>query len=205
MNSTELTKSILRDNDEACRKAASEMPTGQFVEWFRMTYLDSGELGAFYGRTLVRNKYGKPSIGCYFDGLHGQTTNDLRVIKLALGYGWDDDEARAIHEAAPNLSEHQEEILTDCVADAETYLNDLETRPFMSWGWDDGNFGLWINVEGAKENCRFVSGGDDANPDDSSYPADDYRGEWLHVSDHGNPTLYVRGDDGKDVEIWSVV
>ena len=37
------------------------------------------------------------------------------------------------------------------------------------------------------------------------YPPDDYEGEWLHISDHGNCTLYVRDLNGKDKEIASCV
>ena len=51
-----------------------------------------------------------------------------------------------------------------------------------------------------REDVGFVSG-----QDGRDYPDDDYRGEWLSVSDHGNATLYVRGDDGQDKEIWGVV
>lgn len=37
------------------------------------------------------------------------------------------------------------------------------------------------------------------------YPPNDYEGEWLHISDHGNVTLYVRDLNGKDKEIASRV
>jgi hypothetical protein len=75
-----------------------------------------------------------------------------------------------------------------------------------SFYFDDNSLFLAPCIENVKEDVGFVSGqSEDANPDDSDRPCDDYQGEWLHVSDHGNCTLYVRGDDGKDTEIWSVV
>lgn len=144
------------------------------------------------------SKYNNPPIGCYFDGASGQQYNDIRVLKLAIGYGWADADATAIIEA-DEPTEQQQDMMTDVLNDAESYLNDLETRPFLSWQWSEGDFGLYPNIEGAKEDCEFVSS------KQQDYPPDDYTGEWLHVSDHGNATLYVRGDDGKDTEIWSLV
>lgn len=55
------------------------------------------------------------------------------------------------------------------------------------------------DVDQARDDVEFVSS------KDQDYPPADYRGEWLHVSDHGNATLYVRGDDGQDKEVWGVV
>lgn len=37
------------------------------------------------------------------------------------------------------------------------------------------------------------------------YPSDKYRGEWLHVNERGNCTLYYRNAKGKDREIASCV
>ena len=54
------------------------------------------------------------------------------------------------------------------------------------------------SIESVEENVEFKSSRD------QDYPPDDYRGEWLHVSDHGNCTLYVR-ENGEDREIWGVV
>jgi len=68
----------------------------------------------------------------------------------------------------------------------------------MSWGFDDNSLFLVADVDTARNELEFVS------RKDKEYPDDDYQGEWLHVSDHGNATLYVR-TDGKDTEIWSVV
>lgn len=79
---------------------------------------------------------------------------------------------------------------------------------------DGACFGFWPDIESAKESAGFVSVkshrdaaalGIETDPDDCSHPHPDFRGEWLHVNDHGNCTLYVREENGKDREIWSVV
>ena len=142
-------------------------------------------------------KYDYPQFGCYGDSANGQDYNDRKALRFALGYGWQDEDASRILETE-DLSEHDSEILAEVVDSAIDYLNTLEDRPFMYWGFEDGNFGLWVNVDGAREDCGFVSSRK------QEYPEDDYQGEWLHVSDHGNATLYVR-ENGKDREIWSVV
>lgn len=63
---------------------------------------------------------------------------------------------------------------------------------------DGADYGVWPCIETARDSVEFVSS------KDQDYPDDDFQGEWLHVSDHGNCTLYVR-ENGKDTEIWSVV
>lgn len=63
---------------------------------------------------------------------------------------------------------------------------------------DGADFGFWVDVDDVKEQVDFVSSRE------QEYPADDYEGEWLHVNDHGNCTLYVRAN-GQDTEIWSIV
>lgn len=147
---------------------------------------------------MKTTQYDNPSIGCYFDGASGQQYNDIRVLKLAMSYGWQDADAQAIIDA-DELTEEQQETLADVVWDAAEYLNSLETRSLVAWRWHDGDFGLYADVDMAKEDCEFVSS------KTQEYPPEDYRGEWLHVSDHGNATLYVRGDNGQDKEVWGVV
>ena len=79
---------------------------------------------------------------------------------------------------------------------------------FGSHCGDGADFGFWPDdIEQIKEQVEFVSA------KDNEYPADDFRGEWLHVNERGNCTLYVRGEiadaDGNckvnDTEIWSLV
>lgn len=128
-----------------------------------------------------------------------------------------DDDAnrnRAVWMAACDIRENCQEWLSEVGDAAVEFLNGLETRSFMYWTFDDNSLFLLPNVDGAKEDCGFVSVksladarrlGIETDPQDSEYPPVDYRGEWLHINERGNCTLYVRGEDGKDSEVWSVV
>lgn len=77
------------------------------------------------------------------------------------------------------------------------------TPPYAYFGAHEGDgadFGFWpIEIESIKEQVEFSSS------QEQEYPADDFRGEWLHVNERGNCTLYVREDGGKDRELWSLV
>lgn len=147
---------------------------------------------------MKKREYKNMPIGCYFDGTMGQTYNNLMVLELALEYGWNSDDALDLVETGEDdLTDEQVEFLSEVVDEAIDYLNDQETRSFLVWQWSEGDFGLYPDIEGAKEDVEFVSS---KNQD---YPDDDYQGEWLHINDHGNCTLYVR-EKGKDKEIWSV-
>lgn len=120
--------------------------------------------------------------------------------------GWSEEELadddanriRVVWMAACDIQENKSETLSELADSAVDFLNEQETRSFMYWGFEDNSLFLMANVDGAKEDVGFVSS------KDQDYPDDDYQGEWLHVSDHGNATLYMR-NAGKDTEIWSVV
>ncbi len=73
----------------------------------------------------------------------------------------------------------------------------------MSWQFEDNSLFLAVDVDGCRE--QMIEDGFITGKDGLDYPPDDYRGEWLSVSDHGNATLYVRGDNGQDTEVWGVV
>ena len=157
--------------------------------------------------------YGSPTMGCYLDqSYRNSVAHDAATIELAMGFGYSPDRftlnllARHDNDC---LSEDRDDaqMMSECADEACNWLNEQETRPFMYWANDGdvGAFGLWANVDGAREDCGFVSSKKQEMPDP------DYRGEWLHVSDHGNATLYVRQDGGagsddsyQDEEIWSV-
>lgn len=70
---------------------------------------------------------------------------------------------------------------------------------FGSHPGDGSDFGFWVDVESVKEQVEFVSS------KSQDYPDAGFVGEWLHVNERGNCTLYVRDESGKDVEIWSIV
>ncbi len=120
--------------------------------------------------------------------------------------GWSESELaddsenrnRALWIAAGSAKDELSQSLSDEADKAVDYLNSIETRSHMYWGHEDNSLFLMANVEAAQEDCEFVSS------KEQEYPADDYQGEWLHVSDHGNATLYVR-TNGQDKEIWAVV
>jgi hypothetical protein len=149
---------------------------------------------------MKTTQYDNPPIGCYFDSARGGTDIEFRVIELAIRYGWEDKDAAEFYEKdEDSLGGDEFEELTDYAMEAVDHLNSLETRSFLSWQWYEGDFGLYPDVDGAKEDCGFVSS---KNQD---YPDDDYRGEWLHINDHGNATLYVRDEADEDKEIWLTV
>ena len=157
----------------------------------------------------------KPTIGCYIDGANQpQIEGDVRTVRLTEDFG------RLLDRETRNFcrrvelkvaAERDYETSDDFSLEAEEWLNDNASLTYAYWGWDDGNFGLWPSVENAKDGCDFVSVESlvaarslETDPEDSSYPHKDYEGHWLHISDHGNCTLYLR-QDGKDTEVWGVV
>lgn len=155
--------------------------------------------------TASAKPYGTPSIGCYLDQSYcNACEHDARTIRLAADYGYEiDDETRKL------LARCDCDVLSDDRDDAQTlsetadeaceFLNGLETRSYLYWGnnGEAGAFGLWANVESAEEDCEKFADG-------SEVPAD-FTGEWLQVSDHGNVSLYVRDESGKDSEVWGIV
>lgn len=155
----------------------------------------------------TKTQYGQPHIGCYLDQSdRSATEHDGATVRLAMDYGFQPSPedlkllARLDNDC---LSDERDDAqsLSELADDAIDWLNGQETRSFLYWA-NDGEanaFGLWPDVDGAREDVGFVS------RRDQDYPDADYRGEWLHVSDHGNATLYVREEDGTDREIWGVV
>lgn len=130
------------------------------------------------------------AVGCYVDESAGSADDcNRRTVEFARYYGF--KPGRGWTKDSDSLS-----WTGDSAVD---YLNEQETRSFMSWSFEDNSLFLIADVDGAREDVGFVS------TKEQDYPSDDYRGEWLHVSDHGNATLYCRDEKGNDVEIWSVV
>lgn len=137
-------------------------------------------------------KYGAPTVGCHVDASSESADYcNEQTIEFAEQFGFTFEGERDDDDDSQTLSE-----LGDCAVD---YLNELESRSFLSWTFEENSLFLAANVDGAREDCEFVSS------KEQDCPPDDYRGEWLHVSDHDNATLYVRDEAGKDTEIWSVV
>jgi hypothetical protein len=63
---------------------------------------------------------------------------------------------------------------------------------------DGSDFGFWLSRDALDES-------DALRVADTSEVPRDYRGEVLHVNDHGNVTLYVAGSRGRLREVWAVV
>ena len=117
--------------------------------------------------------------------------------------------ANLVGEAQDCFDEDGEEIDEEKYDVAEELVN--ETLPdalqefappycyFGAHPGDGSDFGFWpCEIEDIKEQVEFSS------TTSQECPPDDFEGEWLHINDHGNCTLYVR-NDGDDKEIWSIV
>jgi hypothetical protein len=69
---------------------------------------------------------------------------------------------------------------------------------FGSLEGDGADYGYWLQ-------SNLVEDFDGLKVDDTSEVPRSYRGEVLHVNDHGNVTLYISNGRGKLTEIWGVV
>jgi hypothetical protein len=93
-----------------------------------------------------------------------------------------------------------EESACELVSDLQDALQEF-APPYFYFGahpGDGSDFGFWVDIDDVKEQVEFVSGKQD------EYPPENFSGEWLYVSDHGNATLYCR-ENGKDSEVWAIV
>ena len=106
-----------------------------------------------------------------------------------------DEDGEEIYEDKYNVAE---ELVSETLPDA---LQEF-APPYCYFGahpGDGSDFGFWpCEIEDIKEQVEFSS------TTSQECPPDDFEGEWLHINDHGNCTLYVR-NDGDDKEIWSIV
>lgn len=151
----------------------------------------------------------RENIGCLLDGSCNSAEDiDLRIIEFARAYG------AKLGRLPSQRAEDYGQILSELADSAVDYLNDHNVIPFTAFEIEDNSLFFSPLVESAREDCEFVSVksledarrmGIETDPENSDYPPAEYRGLWLHVNDHGNATLYERGADGKDVEIWAVV
>lgn len=105
---------------------------------------------------------------------------------------------RAVWLAGGDVKENLSQKLSDMGDEAVSFLNEQDLLPYCSFYFDDNSLLYSPCIENAKEDVGFVSSRK------VDYPPDDYEGEWLHISDHGNATLYVR-EKGEDKEIWGIV
>lgn len=100
------------------------------------------------------------------------------------------------------IKEDKQDMVSDLINDA--LINALESfcPPYFYFGahyGDGSDFGYWpLDIEEIKGQVEFSS------TTEQEYPADDFQGEWLHINERGNCTLYVR-ENGQDKEIWAIV
>lgn len=74
--------------------------------------------------------------------------------------------------------------------------------PYFYFGANEGDgadYGFWMSDD------SFDSSFDGLKVDDTSEIPKGYRGEVLHVNDHGNMTLYYCNAKGKLREVWGIV
>jgi len=98
-----------------------------------------------------------------------------------------------------NETDPESEDADDLVNELSDMLQDF-APPYAYFGANDGDgsdFGYWLS-------SSFEDDFDGLKVDDTSEVPADYSGEVLHVSDHGNPTLYV-ANAGELSEVWSLV
>jgi hypothetical protein len=137
-------------------------------------------------------KFGASFIGCVIDG--SASSSDYineRTIDFAKDFGF---ECEDIDENDEDYSQ----MLSEEGDNAISFLNSQDNLPYCYWYFEDNSLFFAPYIDNVKEDVGFVSSRE------TEYPDDDYEGEWLHVSDHGNATLYVR-TNGKDNEIWGIV
>ena len=145
--------------------------------------------------------------GCIIDGSASSADYlNQRIVYFAVDYGFnlDDDAKKLLARFDYDVTKEDDSEMLNYLSDgAVEYLNDSELPSYSGFTVEDNSFFLMAYVDSAKEDVGFISS------KSQDYPDDDYEGEWLHISDHGNATLYSRGidSDGKivDDEIWSVV
>ncbi len=112
-------------------------------------------------------------------------------------------EYRALIRAAYRMLRAPE--LPDDAGDLVNELQDALSEfapPYCYFGAHEGDgsdFGFWMAADSLSD--AF----DGIRVSDTGEVPRDYRGEVLHVNDHGNITLYVARPRGKLREVWAIV
>jgi len=97
------------------------------------------------------------------------------------------------------------DLLIEHIASCDEWLQGF-APPYCTFGAHEGDgscIGFWPYIQ---DDLDSFDGPiiDDSNRRASVLP-DDYQGEWLHINDHGNMTLYVRESNGVNHELWAMV
>lgn len=98
----------------------------------------------------------------------------------------------------PDNEERAEEMVNESLPDALQGFC-LPYFYFGSHPGDGSDFGYWCDLSYLQDAFEGFQ-----SSKEQEYPADDYQGEWLHINERGNMTLYVR-TNGEDKEVWGVV
>src|SRR5262249_1969540 len=98
-------------------------------------------------RVMSETTYDFPEPGLYFDaGCRSAGELDQEIISLAMNsYGWAGPDDVDVGSMSAEY-----EFISDVADDGISYLNGLESREGLSWGYDDNGagFGLWADDEG---------------------------------------------------------
>ncbi len=147
-------------------------------------------------RTVAGVKFDKSFLGIVLDGAYDSADSINReTVSFAEQYGFTFDRPAPENEDDEDFGQ----IWSELGDDAVSFLNDQDLLPYCSFYFEDNSLFYTPSIEMASEDVEFKSSRE------NEYPEDDFTGEWLHVNDHGNATLYVRNDKGEDKELWSLV
>ena len=104
-------------------------------------------------------------------------------------------------ENGQEIAEDKEDLASELVNEILPDALSLFAPPYGYFGahcGDGADFGYWPeDIENIKEQLEFSS------TKDQEYPDSDFSGEWLHINERGNCTLYTR-NNGNDHEIWAI-
>jgi hypothetical protein len=149
------------------------------------------------------NKITKNNIGCIIDSSSWSADYlNSKTVEFAHDLGFEiDDGARKLlaRYDCEVMKDDDGQTLSELSDEALDFLNGLELPDYCHFHFDDNSLFLTPDLETARQDCEFISSRTQDSPDD------DFSGQWLHVSDHGNATLYFRDDKGNDREIWRIV
>lgn len=138
----------------------------------------------------MKNNPRKIPVGCIIDASCDSADSlNLETIRFARTYGAKLGRLPSVRNA------DYSQIVSEMADSAVDHLNGLPSLPeFCFFTFEDNCLFLVPDVDRAKEDCAFVSS------HETEFPPTDFRGLWLHVSDHGNAELYLRtGADTAEV------
>jgi hypothetical protein len=145
--------------------------------------------------------------GAYFAAPENHMERD-RLLAVAF------DAFETLNEDGSEVAEGKDEEAQDCLTELFDALSTFAPAysDFCACPGDGSDFGFWPDVDAARDNVEFTS------TTEQEYPDAEFRGEWLHVNERGNCTLYVRELTGKshlrdgveipetrDREVWGIV